>query len=117
MLITLKEKGYDVYDREIPPENTPYPFIYMGDFLQADESMKGPCIGEVSPSIYIYGLLAKRGSVSKLALEIKELCHKLRRTEHFRWRCKDNISQSMTKDYEGSTPLIQCLIEPIFIFS
>ena len=32
-----KEKGIGVYDSILPPEGTPYPFIYLGDVSQEDD--------------------------------------------------------------------------------
>ena len=34
LLLKLKELGYDVYDTFLPPEDTPYPFIYLADSQQ-----------------------------------------------------------------------------------
>ena len=31
LLVKIKELGYDVYDGFLPPEGTPYPFIYLAD--------------------------------------------------------------------------------------
>ena len=30
----IKEDGYDVYDGFLPPDNTPYPFVYLADNQQ-----------------------------------------------------------------------------------
>ena len=29
----IEAKGYDVYDSGLPPDNTPYPFVYIGNSI------------------------------------------------------------------------------------
>ena len=36
LLIAAREQGYDVYDGALPPEDTPYPFVYLADSRQAE---------------------------------------------------------------------------------
>lgn len=36
----LEDKGYEVYDGVLPHENTPYPFIYLGNMQQIDNEAK-----------------------------------------------------------------------------
>ena len=40
LLLRIKALGYDVFDGELPPENTPYPFVYLGDMQQTDRNTK-----------------------------------------------------------------------------
>ena len=51
LLLRLKEKGYDVYDTFLPPEGTPYPFIYLADSQQTDDSNKTAIFGNVYQTI------------------------------------------------------------------
>ena len=44
---TLKAKGYSIYDGFLPPADTPYPFIYLGDCRQNDEANKSAVFGRV----------------------------------------------------------------------
>lgn len=45
LLLRIKELGYDVFDGELPPANTPYPFVYLGDMQQTDRNTKSEVIG------------------------------------------------------------------------
>ena len=47
LLTKLREWGYDVYDGALPPENTPYPFVYLADSQQIDEANKTAVFGSV----------------------------------------------------------------------
>ena len=38
--LELEKKGYSVYDGALPPLETPYPFIYLGDMQQIDDANK-----------------------------------------------------------------------------
>ena len=77
LLLDLKERfepmGYEVYDGVLPPEDTPYPFVYMGDFRQNDAETKTQVIGSVYPMIHVWhNDTMKRGTVSRMMLEIKK---------------------------------------------
>ena len=47
LLLKLKDLGYDVYDTFLPPEGTPYPFVYLADSRQTDTRTKSTVIGNV----------------------------------------------------------------------
>lgn len=51
-LVSLKEKykGTEtgVYDTFLPPDGTPYPFVYLADSQQNDQNTKSEVIGRVS---------------------------------------------------------------------
>lgn len=67
LLLRIKALGYDVFDGELPPENTPYPFVYLGDMQQTDRNTKTEVIGSTFPSIHIWhSSPKKRGTVSKM---------------------------------------------------
>lgn len=44
VLMALKEKyedtGVGVYDTDLPPEDTPYPFVYLADCSESDQATK-----------------------------------------------------------------------------
>lgn len=40
LLTEIKALGYDVYDGFLPPDGTPYPFVYFADNQQIDEAIK-----------------------------------------------------------------------------
>ena len=50
----LETLGYSVYDGALPPEDTPYPFVYLGDFRQSDSAAKGEIYGYVYPTIHVW---------------------------------------------------------------
>ena len=50
----IKEDGYDVYDGFLPPDNTPYPFVYLADNQQIDDRNKTAVFGSVYQTIDVW---------------------------------------------------------------
>ena len=117
LLLQLKELGYDVYDTFLPPEGTPYPFIYLADSQQTDELNKTAVFGTVYQTIHVWHNNPKqRGTVSQMLLAVKKVCYRLDHTENFAWMIQD-ISQQVLPDNTTKTPLLHGLLEVEFKFS
>lgn len=115
--IRLKEMGYDVYDGFLPPKNTPYPFIYLGDSQLTDETNKTAVFGNVFQTIHIWHNNAKqRGVISSMALVIKTVCRQIDHTSNFAWFVK-NVNQQIIPDNTTSQPLLHGVLEVEFKFS
>lgn len=115
--IALEEKGYSVFDGILPPENTPYPFIYLGDCQQTDDANKTAVFGNVFLTIHIWHNNARqRGTVSQMLLTIKEICRGIRSTDNFKWDCR-NVSQRILPDNTTKTPLLHGVLEVEWKFS
>lgn len=117
LLTEIKALGYDVYDGYLPPDGTPYPFVYLGDFRQSDKANKTAVFGTVYGTIHVWSNTPKnRGTVSKMILEIKKICRKIEHTENFSWYVR-NIEQRIIPDTTTKQPLLHGVIEPEFGFS
>lgn len=117
LLLKLKELEYDVYDAFLPPEGTPYPFIYLADGRQTDTKTKNAVMGNVYQTIHVWHNNPKqRGTASKMMLDIKKVCYKLEHTENFAWMIQ-NINQQILSDNTTKTPLLHGLLEVEFKFS
>ena len=113
----LESIGYSVYDGFLPPENTPYPFVYLGDFRQADTDTKGAVIGSVYLVIHVWhNNPMQRGTVSKMMLDVKAVCREIARTKNFVWAVRD-VSGQIIPDTTTKTPLLHGIVEAEFIFS
>ena len=76
--LALEAMGYSVYDGCLPPEDTPYPFIYLGDFRQTDQMLKNAVMGNVYPTISVWhNNTQQRGTVSKMLSDIKWVVYNL----------------------------------------
>jgi hypothetical protein len=113
----LEELGYSVYDGFLPPENTPYPFIYLGDSQQTDDANKTAVFGNVFQTIHIFSNTPKnRGTVSQMLLTIKTVCREIHHTANFAWAVR-NINQRIIPDNTTKTPLLHGIIEVEFKFT
>ena len=117
LLLKLKGLGYDVYDTFLPPKDTPYPFIYLADSQQTDDSNKTAVFGNVYQTIHVWhNNPRQRGTVSKMLLDIKRACYRLEHTENFAWMIQ-NVNQRILPDNTTKTPLLHGLLEVEFKFS
>lgn len=117
LLSQLKESEYNVYDTFLPPENTPYPFIFLADSQQIDDRNKSAVFGDVYQTIHVWHNNPKqRGTVSKILLEIKQLCYELRSTTNFAWDIR-NVDQRILPDTTTAIPLLHGILDVQFKFS
>lgn len=113
----IKDKGHSVYDTFLPPEGTPYPFVYMGECQQIDEENKTAIFGKVYQTIHIWHNNPKqRGTVSQMLLDIKTACRNIKSTKNFSWSCKIT-NQRIFADNTTETPLLHGVVEVEFQFS
>lgn len=109
--LSLETKGYAVYDGALPPENTPYPFIYLGDFRQADLQLKNAVNGTVYPTIHIWhNNIKQRGTVSKMLLDVKSVIYQTYKTESFNWLVQ-SVDSRIIPDNTTKTPLLHGVVE------
>lgn len=119
LLVALKEKYPDIgiYDSFLPPEETPYPFIYLADSHQTDDRNKDISFGNVFQIIHVWhNNPRQRGTVSGLLLGIKELCYRLESTKNFGWDLQ-NADQRILADTTTAHPLLHGVLEIEFKFN
>lgn len=113
----IEELGYSVYDGFLPPENTPYPFIYLGDMQQIDDANKTAVFGNVYQTIHIWSDNPRnRGTVSQIMLDIKTVCRKIEHTKNFAWLLL-NVNQRIISDNTTKSPLLHGVLEIEYKFS
>lgn len=117
LLTEIKKLGYDVYDGFLPPDGTPYPFVYLADSQQTDDANKTAVFGNVCQTIHVWhNNPRQRGTVSKMLLAIKTACRRLDHTENFAWNVR-NVNQRILPDTTTKQPLLHGLLEIEFKFS
>lgn len=107
-----------VYDGYLPPEGTPYPFVYLADsILTEDSGFKNAVIGRVSQTIHFYDKNpANRGSFSSEILRAKQIIHRLRETRTFSWDLT-GTQQRILADNTGKQPLLHGVLDVDFRFT
>lgn len=115
--LALEAKGYSVYDGELPPKNTPYPFIYLGDFRQTDSFLKNAVVGFVYPTIHVWhNNTRQRGTVSKIIVDIKRAVVECEKTANYSWIIQSLDSQ-IIPDNTTKAPLLHGVVEVGLKFS
>ena len=113
----IEAKGYAVYDGPLPPEGTPYPFVYLGDFRQSDTEHKNATTGTVYPTIHVWhNNPRQRGTVSKMMLDIKTVIRSISHTESFGWLMR-YINSQIFADTTTKSPLLHGVVEAEALFS
>lgn len=111
------EALYDTYDGGLPPEDTPYPFVYLGDNQQTDSHTKNAIIGRVHQTIHVWHNNTKqRGTVSEMMLRIKMVCWGIKRTANHSWDVR-GMSSRIIPDNTTKTPLLHGVVEVDFYFT
>lgn len=117
LLLEVKKLGYDVYDGFLPLDDTPYPFIYLGDSQQTDDTNKTAVFGNVYQTIHVWhNNPRERGKVSAILLAIKQTCRKIGHTVNFAWDFR-NANQRILPDNTTKTPLLHGILEVEYKFS
>lgn len=117
LLAALKGQGYDVYDGFMPPDDTPYPFVYLADSHQVDAENKSAIFGDVYQTIHVWHDSPKRrGTVSGMLGNIKALCRSISATDNFSWSVR-SMDQRILTDTTTKVPLLHGLLDVGFKFS
>lgn len=117
LLTKLRGMDYDVYDAFMPSEDAAYPFIFLADSQQIDDQNKTAVFGDVYQTIHVWHNNPKqRGTVSKILLEIKQLCYELKNTANFAWDIR-GVDQRILPDTTTEIPLLHGILDVQFKFS
>jgi hypothetical protein len=113
----IEAKGYTVYDGVLPPDGTPYPFVYLGEFRQTDKEHKNAVTGTVVPMIHVWhNNTRQRGTVSKILFDIKTVCRQITHTSNYAWLIR-NVNGRILADNTTKTPLLHGVVEADCVFS
>lgn len=115
--VELEAMGYSVYDGSLPPEDTPYPFYYLGEFSQSDKMFKNAITGTVHPIVHVWHNNEKqRGTVSKMLFDAKRVICTVDRTTNYSW-LPQSLNSRIIPDNTTKTPLLHGIIEAGVEFS
>lgn len=101
-----------VYDSGLPPDGTPYPFIYLGDSRMIDDTRyKDIVLATVNQTIHVWhNNPRQRGTVSSMLADIKSICRQIRHTATYAWDIRD-VNQQIFPDTTTNTPLLHGVLE------
>ena len=114
--LNIEALGYAVFDGALPPAETPYPFVYLGEFRQTDRDTKAEQYGNVYPMIHVWhNNQFERGTVSSMLLNIKRVCRALQRTPSYAWSVR-NVTSRIITDTTTKVPLLHGVIDGEWFF-
>lgn len=117
LLIELKTLDYPVYDGFMPAEDAEYPFIYLADSLQDEQTTKRGIVGNITQTIHIWNNNPhKRGTVSNIAKQIKRVCRKIGNTDNYNWMVV-GLTQQTIVDRTTKVHLMHTIINVEFKYS
>ncbi len=105
-------KSYNVYDGALPPADTPYPFVYLGETtLQDDYGNKTMVLANVGVTIHIWSdNFEKRGTHSEMLRTVKEIARGITETTNYSWNVT-SVYQRQLEDNTTKTPLLHGVLE------
>lgn len=105
--VEIKKLGYEVYDGALPPEGTPYPFVYIANSTQTEDmSFKNATLADVQQFVHVWhNNVKKRGEVSDMLFNIKKVAFKITRTNTYKWNLI-SCNQSIVNDDTTTEPLL-----------
>ena len=104
----LKNKGYKVYDGALPPENTPYPFIYLAGSWNNPTDIKRGDLGRITQVVQVWGTYKMRGTISAISEDVLKIAQSIQTTENFAYKVRKNeTEQQILNDDTTTTPLMQ----------
>lgn len=105
-----------VYDGQLPPDETPYPFIYLGEFDQYDRETKSVILGNVPVTIHVWHCdFAKRGTVSAMLSAVKTALRSATCAD-YSFMVRD-VTTRIMEDNTTTTPLMHGIVEAVVYFS
>ena len=96
----------------LPPEGTPYPFVFIGeDFSSDDRANKTAVFGTYNLTLHIYhNDYKKRGTTTSMMLSLKEAIRRLEKTTNFDLEVV-RINDQVLPDNTTATPLLHGIVE------
>lgn len=103
----LIERGYTVYDNQLPPEGTPYPFIYLAGSWQNPQDIKYGDLGLLTQIVQVWGKATQRGTISRISADVLDAARVVT-TEHYSYKVRLNdTEQQILDDNSTGKPLMQ----------
>ena len=102
----LQDLGYEVYDNMLPPEGTPYPFIYLAETTQTQYNAKAQDAGYVRLVVQVWGKATMRGTISEISGDVVETVRTLDHTDNDGYALRER-EQRIINDNTTKTPLMQ----------
>jgi hypothetical protein len=112
---TCLNLGYRTYDY-LPPNETQYPFVYIGEVFQQDRHTKSGLFGDIQVTVHIFNDRKKRKETTTMRDTIKNELYKLKRAGNINVMLKRGTGQILI-DNSTSQPLLHGILELEFTYN
>lgn len=101
-----------VYDGDLPPEGTPYPFIYIGTTQDSTSyQVKGGFFGKVNIAIHVWtNNVRARGDLSSLLFAIRRIGRSVDFTSSYGWCMSGSDEDILPDNTTTSEPLMHGIL-------
>lgn len=118
ILVRLRET-FDVYDGALPPEGTPYPFVYMGDVTDSDDyRTKDKGItpwGRTDIRVHVWhNKVTERGTLSEIVRQVKDVLRSITKTTGYEWEVR-YLTSNILPDNTTKAPLLHGVIDATYV--
>ena len=104
----------DTYDY-LPGPKTPYPFIYIGELFNTDNS-RSDLNGNMTQTIHIYGKLTERKRIMELETQLHDALIKLREAYGYHISMT-GYSTQLLNDNTDVQPLLHVAMDVTFMYT
>jgi hypothetical protein len=112
---TCLNLGYRTYDY-LPPNETQYPFVYIGEVFQQDRHTKSGLFGDIQVTVHIFNDRKKRKETTTMRDTIKNELYKLKRAGNINVMLKRGTGQILI-DNSTTEPLLHGILELEFTYN
>ena len=110
LLVALREQ-FDTYDGELPPDGTPYPFVYIGDVTEGlERGYKNAESARLSYTVHVWhDDTGKRGTLSSMIAQVIETARNIEQTSNYRYTFRSE-DHTIMPDNSTSKALIHGIV-------
>lgn len=104
-----EELGHLVTDY-LPPGDTPYPFIFIGEQSDIDRVNKTALHGEINQTVHVYNTIQSRSETSNIVQQLRSRYYNLKKTENFAVTVRQ-VQGTMLVDTTDTDPLWHAVLD------
>lgn len=113
--ITSLNLGYETYDY-LPPENTDYPFVFIGEQFDIDTANKTNVRGLVNQTVHVYHTRKKRRELTDMVNDLRAAFRTLKKAGPYQINVR-SVEGRTIFDNSTSETLLHGIIEIEFRFN
>lgn len=115
IFIESQNLGYRTFDY-LPPGNTEYPFVFIGEIFQQDRHTKSGLFGDIQATVHVYNHYRDRRETTTMRDSIKHAMYQKKQAGSINLTLKRGTGQIIIDDSFSQT-LLHGILELEFTFT